>query len=258
MQRTSIVAAIAAIAVFASPAAASDWKWSITPYIWATELNADIAVNDQQVASADVSFGDLLDKTDLALMIHFDGQKESHGLLLDLFYCALSDDGGTAPLPTPPGGTATAGAEFDLTLFDAAGIYNPRGDGEGVALLYGVRVLDHSTDIDATFDIGPGTVVTRSYDAGDTLVDALVGVRYIGRFSPRFHYNLRADVSGGGTKFTWNAMAGIGYSFGKSDRYALLAGYRYMDIDFDTEQDIPTVNVDVAMSGAIVGFRFSF
>lgn len=255
---SSLVLALAAVSAAVAPVSAGDWKWSITPYAWATKLDIEVSVDDQQLASGEMSLGDLLEDTQFTAQIHFEGQKQRHGLMLDVFRVDLSDDGRTFALPVPPGGSATAAGDFDLTIVEAGGIYNPRADGTGFALLYGVRAIERTADIDARFDLAPGMSLSRHYDVGEWLVDAMLGVRYAGRFARHWSYEARADASAGDTNLTWSAGAGLGYSFGDTDRYTLLVGYRHMDFDFDKDHRVVTTNIDATLSGFLTGFRFSF
>ena len=58
---------------------AGDWEWSIAPYIWGSDISLDVTANDEPVIGADVAVKDLLDKTDLAGMLHFEGASGKAG-----------------------------------------------------------------------------------------------------------------------------------------------------------------------------------
>jgi hypothetical protein len=81
----------------------------------------------------------------------------------------------------------------------------------------------------------------------------MIGVRYSGRTSDRWSYRLRGDLSAGGTELTWNAIAGVGYTFGKTGKYTALAGYRYMDMEYKEDDARAEVETHQVLSGAIVG-----
>jgi hypothetical protein len=225
---------------------ASDWKWSVTPYVWATDVGVDASIDDRTVADGEIAFEDLLEDLDAVGQVHVEAQRGAHGLLFDLFDVRLSDDDDRIALPT--GGEAVLKTEIGMTIFEAGGFYDPRGDQQGLAFLYGTRILRQEADIDARFNLSP----TESYDVEDTLVDGLLGVRYIKNFSPRWSHQVRVDASAGGTELTWSAGSAISYTFG---RYALLAGYRRMVVDFDTGD---STDVDMTLSGFGIGLRTSF
>jgi hypothetical protein len=253
-----ILAVVAVLAPgFASDAHAQEWKWEIIPNIWAADIGVDVAVNDGQISSQEFPFPDVVDKLDFAFQGHVEAQRGRHGLMGDIFLAQLADDDKTFPLG-PGGVTAVADADLDLNIFELGGVFNPSGDRKQFSLLYGLRVVDTSTDIDAQFLVGPGTV-SRRYAADDTLYDGLLGARWAGDFTEHLGYQLRADVSAGGTNLTWGAVAGLFWAFGDTGRYALGAGYRHLDIDFDPDHVAGAdVDVDQTLSGFVVGFRFSF
>ena len=80
-------------------AVASDWEWSITPYAWATDVKADVSINDRQVADQTIDASDLFDAMDFTSQLHIEGRRDRNGLLLDLFYVDLSDDDKRVALP---------------------------------------------------------------------------------------------------------------------------------------------------------------
>lgn len=192
----------------------------------------------------------------MTLQLHAEGQRGRHGMLFDAFYVSLSDPSGVIPIPPNPGDTATAEGELKMTIVEAAGIFNPSGERKGFALLYGARVFSQSLDVGATFNIG-GLGQTKSYALDDTLVDAMVGVRYAGDIAPHWSYQMRGDVSALGTNFTWNAGARFTFAWIKEDRFAVSLGYRYLDSNYDSEGE-HDAEIDLVLSGVITGFRFSF
>ena len=48
-----------------------EWRFSITPYLWAVGLNGDMTVKGVD-SDVDVSFGDILTNLDIALEAHFE------------------------------------------------------------------------------------------------------------------------------------------------------------------------------------------
>ncbi len=250
------LATLAALLLGGGAAAqASDWKWSITPYAWATDVGVKVSLDDRQVIDTKIDFTDLLDDVDTIAQVHVEAQHGAHGLMLDLFDVEMSADGSPMPLPSPAGATATVDSKVGMTILEAGGIYDPRGDQQGFALLYGMRILDQRATIDARFDLGPATSVARSYEADDTLVDGLLGVRYVRRFSPRWTGVARVDASAGGTDLTWGAGAAVAYAVGAGGRYAVTAGYRHMVVDFNVDQP---ADARMTLSGFFAGLRTAF
>ena len=135
-------------------------------------------------------------------------------------------------------------------------IGSPDPGSSAVDLFIGVRQVD----LDQTLDIilpGPGaTPISRNLDVSET--DVIAGARVIGRFNEKWGYKLRADYGGGGTEGTFNALATVGYTFGKTDLFSIDLGYRYLNIELKSESIGSVYESDVTMSGPVVGFIFSF
>lgn len=251
------LAAIGALLI-APPASAGDWNWSFTPYMWLSDLGADVSINDKEIAEREVDVADLLDDTDFALMFHLEGQGGKHGFFADLLYLDQGDDDRRVPLGGPAAGTLVAKTDLETTLIDAGGIYNPRGDGMGFALLYGARILDLDQEIDARVEVGPLTTQSKRIAASATLYDGLLGVRYVGKVADRWLFNFRADASTGGSELTWSTILGFGRSFGKDGRHALLGGYRYMEIEFDEKDARAEVETQLKLAGPYLALKIGF
>jgi len=248
-------ATVAALLVAgAASASAGDWKWTVTPYLWATDVGVDVAIDDRQVVDETIAFEDLVESVEAAAQLRIEAQRGAHGVMLDIFDVRLAEDPATLTLPSGAG-EATISAEIGMSIVEAAGIYDPHGDQQGFALLYGARLLDQRAEIDARFDLTSGSTVSREFEPRDTLVDGMVGVRYTRRFAQRWSHESRVDVSAGGTELTWSAGSSLAYAFGKTGRYAVSAGYRRMVVDF---KDDDATEVDMTLSGFVTGLRVAF
>jgi hypothetical protein len=255
-RRTAAPALFAALLLAGSAAAgASDWTWSVTPYVWATDIGVDVTVDDRKVVDQEIAIEDLLEDVDAVGQVHVEAQRGAHGVMFDLFDVRLSDDDSRIALPNPPGGEAALRSESGMTIIELGGLYDPRGDQQGFSLLYGTRILQQRAEIDARFELASAPSVTRGYEVEETLYDALLGVRYVKRFSPRWSWQTRVDASTGGTELTWSAGSALSYAFGKDGRYAALLGYRRMVVDFDTDD---ALDVDMTLSGFATGLRIAF
>ena len=252
------VGAVGALLFGARPAAASDWNWSVTPYFWLSDIGVDVEVNDRQVADVTVDISNILEHTDSAVMLHLEGQNGRNGIFFDGTYLNLGNSDVHVALPGPAGGSIGAKIDMKTTILEIGGIYNRRGDGQGFALLYGARIFDLNETIEARIDFPSGSTETHRYDAGGTLVDGLVGARYVGKISERWLFNARADVAAGGTEMTWNALLGFGRTFGKEGRHTLLAGYRHMAVELKEEDRNAEVESELTLSGPYLAAKLGF
>ncbi len=250
---------VAGLFVLPATANAEEWEWSVTPYLFMSQVSADVSVNDREFLDETVDLSELVDRLDFVFQINLQGQRGRHGFLLDFTYYDFDDDDKRYPLRGPGGSDIVATSDFELILFDAAGIYNPRGHGEGFSLIYGLRILDadQSTDIRIQTPGGEETDYRR-FEPSGTNYDALVGLRYMGRFAENWRYHIKADGSTGGTEYTWSGQAGLGYAFGQEDRYTLFAGYRYLQIELEEDFERAELKTKLALYGPYLGFKFGF
>lgn len=104
---------------------------------------------------------------------------------------------------------------------------------------------------------GPGaTPLNRNIDVSET--DVFAGVRIVGQLNEKWHYRVRADYGSGGTEGTFNTLATVGYTFGKTGLFSLDLGYRYLSMELKDESNGTVTESDITMSGPLVGFVFSF
>jgi hypothetical protein len=242
-------------ALIMTPASAGDWTFTVTPYVWATDVGVNASINDRQVVDTTIDVKDLAEDLDSTFQLHTEAQNEMNGVLFDVFYVSLSEDAKTVSIPNVPDATALFNTQIGMTIYELGGIYDPKGDKEGFAMLYGTRILDQRFDVDTQIALDPAAPLAKRWYTRDTFYDGLVGVRYTKRFGKGWSTSVRADVSAGGTQFTWNANTTLAYAFGKKQQYAITGGYRRMDVDFKEENSVES---DMSLSGPVVGFRFSF
>ncbi|MEJ2086781.1 MAG: hypothetical protein P8Y44_14135 [Acidobacteriota bacterium] len=197
----------------ASPAfGASTWQWSITPYIWATDINEDLILNGAIVGGSKTEFKDLADKIDSSLQLHFEGIRDRWGLFADINYVDLSDS------EIGQQGLARFDVEIEEATYEAGAVYRPGGATGRLDVLFGTRVLTVSEDYRLV--IGQEPIILKDID--ETYVDALVAVRYNLPLSDRWALSFKGDASAGGTDYIWTAQGLIGWRFGSKRQSALL------------------------------------
>jgi len=254
-----ILAAAILAATASAPAVADDtageWKMSVTPYLWATDVGFDVSYADRDVVDVTLPFEDLLEDLETVAQIRFEATRGQHGVAIDLFDVTLADDGASVAIPDESGDSLLLDTESGMTILDLTGIYNPKADGTGVSFLYGMRVINQRNEIGATLVSGGEASASASYDMDDTFTDALVGLRYGGNLPKDWSYEITADVSTGDTELTWSVAPAIGYTFGAKDQFRVTAGYRHLLVDFETQDP---VDMDMSLSGLLIGFRYQF
>jgi hypothetical protein len=253
---TAVALLICGLATVPSSANAAEWQWALVPYVWGTAIGADVYVNDDPIIGADIGFDDILDKTDFAAQLHFEGQRGKAGFFMDVTYLNLGSSQTTSARPPLPGGTQV-GSDLRTTLFEAAGFYRLSGDTHGLDLLFGARVID--LDLTVDFALPPPLTGTRRIATSETLTDGFAGLRYSTPFAERWMFTGRADVGAGDSDLSWSASAYLGYAVGKQRRNLILFGYRHLALEFKgTTGGGQRVETDMTMSGPAAGFAFRF
>ena len=239
---------------------ANDLTWTIAPYLWASDVAMDVAVNGDPIIGVDVPFSDILDKLDMAFMGHIEVSSDNFGAFFDGIYISLADNKVVNLGPDGPIlGDMLVDVDLKLNIYEL-GMFYRMGSGEvgssAFDIIGGVRLVDVAQNLDIVLPAPAATPVNKLIDAAET--DIFVGARLVGKFTEKWHYKLRADIAGGGTEGTINGLAAVGYTFGQSGLFSLDLGYRYMNIELKSENANGTIESELTMSGPVVGFIFSF
>ena len=223
--------------------AGDNWRWSVTPYLWGTKLNADVRFRGGQEVGGELQFDDILDKLDFAAQVHLEGRRGAWGMFADATYLALSDDTTHGPI--------TADTDIDTGIYEFAATFTPGGEGGQFTAFAGARIFDLSLEMDFSLP-APLAPVRRTSDKSYT--DFMVGGRFIHPFADRWLAEFRGDVGGGDTESSWNALATVGWRFGNDLDNAVLFGWRHMELEVEEGGR----KTDVTFDGPIAGVLFSF
>jgi hypothetical protein len=236
-----VVSATVAAPHAAAQSSSNGWQFAIAPYLWAAGMDGTVAIGEVE-QDVDVSFSDIIDNLDFALMGHFDMRNDRWVLSSDLVYVDLENSENLT------NGTVTAG--IDMTLFEVAGGYRIS---RPVALLVGARWVD----MGASFRYS-GEIVGQDADAGKSWIEPLVGVHVFSPVSERWFFGLRGDVGGFGvgSELTWQAYADIGWK--ASGLVSIILGYHALDIDYEDGDGRHHFGVDLMVSGPQLGVVFTF
>ncbi len=255
MKRRALCSAACLAMIFiTSTANAAGWHFSFTPYAWLTDISVEGKLDGRTVVDEEISVGDLIEDLKTTFQGRFELQHGEFSAMVDLFDVTLGDEVAGVALPNGAG-SADLSSDIGMTLLDIAATYDRGGNHQGFSFLYGTRLINNRSEIDATFHLTSGSDVSESYDTDEWLADMLVGMSYTKRFSNHFLYQTEADFSVGGTDYTWSLGPSLTYAFGKYGRYGITAGYRRMTINYEEENDF---GAQMTMSGAEVSFRASF
>lgn len=233
------------LSTLAFPALAEEshsFTWSVSPYLWMPTTQLDVSLRDEALGGGEISFKELLDKTDASLMFVVEGGRDDWSLLLDFAYLEISDSEQRPVLRVD--------TKARSVMLDAALAYWPAGGRTPLSLIAGIRY--HDFDNRFRFRLGD-TLVTEA-KAKDGYYDALLGVRYQFDLSPRWDLTTRADTSFGESEGSFMLRATLGVTVGKTKRNRILLGYQYRTAEFLSGD----VKSEFTYHGPTAGFNFRF
>lgn len=222
------------------------WHFSVAPYMWFTGIKGDTSVKGLPGVPVDASFSDLWDNLDFGLGGHFEGRKDRFGLGLDFVYNNL---GVPVASDAPVLGPLNLEADMRQLFTEGFGFYRVASGGRKdnpaqFDVVVGARYMGTKTRLTAQ---GPqGTQYDGDYQDLQW-VDALAGLRFRAPLGSRVAILGRGDVAGFGSKVTWNLEGDVAVR--ASEHWALGAGWRHLDIEYDKGSAADRKVFDLAYDG---------
>lgn len=231
----------------APPPDTSDWKFVAAGYLWGSGLDGQVGVFGLPPQDVNLTFKDLLENLDGAVMGIGEARKGRFMLGADMTYTQLS-----ASIPTPRGILAQ---KVDVTATNwmvtgLAGYALFETDAVRLDGVVGGRLWSVNND----FDVKGGLFGGRSNSDGATWVDPLAGVKLRIDLTPRIYSTSWAMIGGFGvgSDLMWDLMAGAGYKF--NDTFSLFAGYRAVSVDYSDNGFV----YDTVQQGPVFAAAFQF
>lgn len=244
-----------------------NWRFSVTPYVWMPNVNANLDYDlppraaellgdGARALSAEVGPNDYLDDLQFAVMLSGDVRKGRWSVYTDFIYLDLgSQDSHVRSVRGLRGealATVSRQAEIDIssTVWTLGGGYTVAHDNWGnLDLLAGFRYLSMDTDLKWQIDgSGDRLAVASSVSNDQEEWDGIVGAR--GRIlfgDTNWFMPYYLDVGTGSSNWTWQAILGVGYRFGWGETTLAIRSLSY---DFD-EHD-----ADIRFTGPAIGVTF--
>jgi hypothetical protein len=260
--------AACALALLAAPAAhaqpAPQWQFAAALYGYFPTLSGTTTLPPSGASqSVSIDVDQILDNLQFTLMGSFEAVHGRWGVYTDLIYLDVGSKktesrGLSIGGVLPAGVTATVDLDVRGSVFALAGLYRAIAQPTfQLDWLGGARRLDVEQRIDwtATGNVGALPLPERSgqREASATQWDAIVGVKGRASFGDggRWFAPYYLDVGGGDSKLTWQAMAGIGYSFGWGE---LVGAWRVLD--YRMKSGSPIEEIDFNGPGIAAVFRW--
>lgn len=262
--KPALLCAIAALST--GPAAAQVPKWEFGAAVYAylpTISGTSTFPGPGGASSVSVDADTILENLKMTFMGSFEASNGTWGGYTDLVYMDVGDSkSNTQALSIGsrgiPAGTS-ANVEYDLKgwVWTVAGTYRVVAERDHrMDLLAGARVLDIRQKLSWALagNVGPVALPDRAgtRELDEQNWDAVIGVKGRVAFAEgRWFVPYYLDLGAGQSKFTWQAMAGVGYSFGWGD---VVAAWRY--IDYEMKSGKPVENINFSGPGIAAVFRW--
>ncbi|MEE4237747.1 MAG: hypothetical protein V2I51_13595 [Anderseniella sp.] len=258
-----LAVALTGLAPAAAQAETTDdaWRYEASIYLWLPSIGGDTSFPANSGGSSiDVSSEDVLDALKMAFMGTASAKKGQWGLWTDLVYAdfGAKKSGsrdftiGNAEIPAD----VNANLKYDIKtwVWTVAGTYElVKKPNYTLDVLGGVRYLDVSQTLDWSIsgDISSLPPVSRdgSAEASSSLWDGIVGVKGVADLGNdhKWFIPYYLDVGTGQSDLTWQVNAGIGYRYNWG---SLVATWRYLDYEMDSNEPIKSVNLNGPLFGA--------
>jgi hypothetical protein len=241
-----------------------EWTFQAVVYVYLPSVDGETTFPASGGGSgASVDASKILDNLNFAFMGSFEADKDPWGMYTDVIYLDIGDSespsrdfriGGTLPVGV------NASIHYDLKgwLWTLAGSWRAvSAPGYTLNLIGGVRLIDVDQTIDwqLSGNIGSVALADRAGDrtTGVSNWDAIVGLKGRATFGEerRWFVPYYFDVGAGESSLTWQAMAGVGYTFGWGD---VMCAWRHIDYDMKSGKSIESINFDGP--GVAVAFRW--
>ena len=210
---------------------ADEWEFDVTLYAWMADIGGQTASG----SDIDIDFDDLFDNLEMAFMGAVGVHKGKWSFLTDIIYLDVEADDTIHGI--------YADVELKSWIVTPFASYSlVEGGLVDIDLLAGARYLYIKTDL----RLGP-----YGADKSDGIWDGIVGVRGRVNLSEKWYLPYHLDIGTGESDVTWQALGGVGYKFSHID---VIAGYRYLKWDFDSDKALD----DMDISGPYAGLKIRF
>jgi hypothetical protein len=214
------------------------WLFTFAPNMWISALSGRVGIGSS-VSEVDLSFDEIFDGFDIAVMGLFEARRHPWVVLADLRYVSLSDE---EALSADGSGTVQVD-QREFILHPELGYTVLARAWGGIDGLVGARYWNLSVDLSTS---------SAALSGDRNWIDGTVGARLRYQPAERWHLFVKSDVGAGGSDFSWQAHGGAGYDVGRC--CTLDAAYRYLAVDYERDDLV----YDINLSGPAVGVTLHF
>ena len=223
------------------PKISDDWRFEVTPYVWAPGVSSTLVYNDRYLNTAKLSTSNVLGDLKSGGMIAAEAHYGNWGIFGDLVSATLQTAASSTTLvPTRQFGVVPVHAADKTTLqqnmITAAATYTVLNNQNAyVDALLGVRSIMATATVSldlSAYGLSKSAVDSKSISTTDPIVG------FKGRYriaDSTWYVPFYADVGSGGgtTNVTWQGILGVGKTFEKWIDASLAYRYMYYDMKGD-------------------------
>lgn len=217
-----------------------EWKYTASINGWLPNMRIVTA----QGPVINITLDDILKNLNLTVMSTLGAQKGKWGFLTDLIYLNMSK-GMLVPLDPP-----LVLTNFKMEAVIAAPMVTYRvieSENLDLDLMAGARYLYIKTPMQFNYTI--------TEEPSGNIWNGIVGLRANYDLNEKWFMPFHFDVGTGDTELTWQAFAGVGYKY---ENWDFIAGYRYLEWQFEDNDEGADVFETLTVNGPILGFKYHF
>ncbi len=223
------------------------WHFEIMPYMWFASVHGTAGALGHE-ASVHASFSDIFNYLNLGAMGTFEARYNRVIMPVDFLWMKLSDEQG---LPITDNVDSVKATMRETLLTPKIGYRIADGKKVKVDAFIGARYWHLNTELRG---FAGGSQVGKGFSQSANWADAIAGGRITLALSPKAFVEFGGDAGGGSARSDYQVAGILGYKI--SRRWVLMAGYRYLSVDYRPNGKAQFV-FDVDMPGAGIGATFN-
>jgi hypothetical protein len=231
------------------PAAKSEWKFLVEPYLMFPNMNGTVGLADLPDASVDASTNAIFGHLKMGFMLNAEATNGKWTIGSDLLYMDLAQG-------VKPGLIITGGEISAKQLgWEVSGLYAVK---PWLDLGIGGMLNSINSEVVVTLDFIGGTPPQKSKSMTKTWFDPMLIARIHSKSGEKFIYQFRGEIGGFGigSDLAWQMQGYAGYQFSKL--FQITGGYRIISLDYENGSGQNRFMYNMDTSGPVVRFGFNF
>jgi hypothetical protein len=227
--------------------------FTLAPYGWLAGLDGTMGSSGDDLDGGGIVFPPRFDVStdeewsEIGFMFYGEWRGERWTAFFDSVWANVSQDGDVKLGNLLP--SSNAEVTFDGNIYQIGLGYRLFDWERSFVTVYGGgRYYDIEAKLEAKGGILPNkieTSTTRSWS------DAVFGARWSYDIGKHWHGTVLADYGFGDSESVWQIFGTLGYEFSWG---SIVGGYRYMNLDYETD----SFKINLALSGPVLGAAFTF